>query len=298
MSEDNHAASDITTVCAFCGIAEIDDVKLKDCDGCDLVRYCGDECQKNHESEHEEECKKRAAELRDELLFRQPESTHHGDCPICCLPMPLDISKSCFYECCSKSICEGCYHSNQIRELDMKPAQTCPFCRELTPFTDEEGEKRNMQRVKANDPVAIRREGVKWHKKEEYIRAFDYFAKAAALGDVESHLKLACMYQLGRGVEEDEGKTMYHLEKAAIGGHPEARYKLGAHEWINDNYDRAAKHFVIAATLGDDDAIKTLMEVFKSGFVEKDDLAAALRAHQTAGNATKSPQREAAERIW
>lgn len=60
--------------CASCGIAEIDDVKLMDCDDCDLVRYCSDECQRDQKSEHEEECKKRAAELRDELSFKQPEA--------------------------------------------------------------------------------------------------------------------------------------------------------------------------------------------------------------------------------
>ena len=76
MSADDHRASDMTTVCASCGIAEIDDVKLKECDDCDLARYCGDECQKNHETEHKEECKKRAAELRDELLFKQPTRRH------------------------------------------------------------------------------------------------------------------------------------------------------------------------------------------------------------------------------
>eukprot|EP00984_Skeletonema_dohrnii_P035791 scaffold35973_cov122-Skeletonema_dohrnii-CCMP3373.AAC.2 len=33
--------------------------------------------------QHKKECKKRAAEFRDELLFKQPESCHEGDCPIC-----------------------------------------------------------------------------------------------------------------------------------------------------------------------------------------------------------------------
>ena len=31
--------------CASCGIAEVDDIKLKDCSACDLVRYCSDDCQ-------------------------------------------------------------------------------------------------------------------------------------------------------------------------------------------------------------------------------------------------------------
>ena len=55
------------------------------------------------------------------------------------------------------------------------------------------------------------------------------------------------------------------------------------------------KHFTIAANLGHDESIKALMDNFKDGFVSKDDLAAALRAHQAAADATKSPQREAAE---
>jgi hypothetical protein len=38
-------------------------------------------------------CKKRAAELRDEILFKQPENTHLGDCPICFLPLSLDLEK-------------------------------------------------------------------------------------------------------------------------------------------------------------------------------------------------------------
>ena len=49
----------VDTSCASCGIAENDDVKLKECDGCDLVRYCSDECQRDHKSEHEEDCKER-----------------------------------------------------------------------------------------------------------------------------------------------------------------------------------------------------------------------------------------------
>ena len=34
----------------------------------------------------------------------------------------------------------------------------------------------------------------------------------------------------GEGVEKDEGKAIYHLEEAAMGGHPRARYDLGLGE--------------------------------------------------------------------
>ncbi len=45
------------------------------------------------------------------------------------------------------------------------------------------------------------------------------------------------------------------------------------------------------------DALKKLFKV-KEGLVSKEEFAAALRAHQAAVDATKSPQREEAEERW
>ena len=45
-------------VCANCGAAEVDDIKLEECDGCDLVKYCSDKCREEHREKHGEECKK------------------------------------------------------------------------------------------------------------------------------------------------------------------------------------------------------------------------------------------------
>mmetsp|Transcript_15594 Transcript_15594/g.22174 ORF Transcript_15594/g.22174 Transcript_15594/m.22174 type:complete len:137 (+) Transcript_15594:168-578(+) len=118
-------------VCATCGIAEVDDIKLKECIHCDLVKYCSDECHQLHKSNHEEACKKRMAELRDELLFKQPESSHLGDCSICFLPLSLSESKCTLVTCCSNLICNGCRYANQIREVKMRLENICPFCREL-----------------------------------------------------------------------------------------------------------------------------------------------------------------------
>ena len=294
MSEDNEEVDD-TCCCASCGIAEIDDVKLKDCDDCDLVKYCSDECMGDHKSDHEEECKKREAELRDEILFKQPDSTHKGDCPICCLPIPPGEKKSVIHSCCSKYICNGCALANARREMELRLTHSCPFCREPTYITDEENDKQILKRVEANDPFAMRIEGWKQYKKGDYRKAFEYLSKAADLGNAEAHNNLSIMYHEGGGVEKDEGKYIHHIEEAAIGGHPVARYMLGLTEMDNGNDERAVKHWVIAATQGEDDAIKDLMDMFRSGDVSKEILTAALRAYQTAVNATKSPQRQAAE---
>ena len=103
-----------TLCCASCGIAENDDVKLKNCAACYLVRYCSVNCQKNHRPKHKRDCKKCAAELRDELFFKQPESSCLGDCPICLIPLSLDQTKSVMTGCCSKQICRGCSSANAL----------------------------------------------------------------------------------------------------------------------------------------------------------------------------------------
>src|SRR6056300_567262 len=94
-------------VCANCGISEVDEIKLEDCDGCDLVKYCSDKCKEEHREQHEEECKERAKKLHDDDLFTQPDSTHLGECPLCFLPMPIDPNKCRYKSCCSNFICMG-----------------------------------------------------------------------------------------------------------------------------------------------------------------------------------------------
>ena len=178
----------------------------------------------------------------------------------------------------------------------MRLQPSCPFCR-ATHETEEERSENWRKRIEANDPVAMYQEGADHRKKGNYSRAFEYWTKAAELGDSEAHNCLSIMYRLGHGVEKDSRKEIYHMEEAAISGHPSARRNLGCEEMSNGNIDRAVKHWVIAATQGEDKAIKALMEAFKMGYLSKDDLAAALRAHKAAVEATKSPQREAAEKF-
>jgi hypothetical protein len=128
----------------------VGDVSLKVCKACMGVKYCNAACQKNHWPTHKKECKLRAAEIRDEALFKDPPAKE--DCPICFLPMPSRLS-SCaslppatissvpiydyaganeellqkgikeYYACCGKYICKGCEYSF-LRSGNMK----CPFC--------------------------------------------------------------------------------------------------------------------------------------------------------------------------
>eukprot|EP00986_Skeletonema_menzelii_P010708 scaffold5342_cov83-Skeletonema_menzelii.AAC.2 len=287
--------------CACCGKSQGDDHPLFNCTACYLVRYCGVECQKKHWKKHKRECKKRAAELRDEMLFKQPESTHLGDCPICMVPLPLHPKQCMTYACCSKFVCNGCIYDMEENAQKRK----CPFCREALNDKDD-GTKgineQRMKRVEANDPVALIYEGSLQLNKGNYTEAFGYYTKVAerdGLGAAEAHYRLSNMYRKGHGVEKDEQKmNIHHLEFAAIGGHAFARSSLGAHEWKNGNKERAVKHWIIAATQGDDRSMEALSLAHKGGIVEEDVLSAVQRAHKAAVDETKTPGRNAAVKYF
>jgi hypothetical protein len=296
--EEKEAADTMMSCCASCGKAEVDNIKLKICTACKLVKYCSVECQKNHRPKHKKACKKRMAEIRDDNLFRQPEESHLGECPICCLPLPIDVKKSTINSCCCKRLCDGCVYANEKREMEQGLEESCPFCREPPPKTPEEGYKNVMERAKANDPNALFYVGKKCDDEGDYEGAVKYYTKAAELGDMCAHYNLSCSYREGEGVEKEMKKEIYHMEEAAIGGHPAARYNLGCYEGNAGRHDIAMRHFIIAAKLGYYDALEEVKKGFTKGFVSKEDYASALRGHQAAVDGTKSSQREEAEKGW
>jgi len=302
MSADSEAVDD---VCASCGITGGDDIKLMKCTACKLVRYCSIDCQKSHRSQHKRACKQKAAQLRDEMImFKQPASSHLGDCPICFLPMPLDKQKGAILPCCSKTICGGCMYASYLQQREDVSGPKCFFCRHPLQLDakdkqtlDRDEDLDRLKRIEAGDPVAMREMGNGFVMKGNHTRALEYWTKAAGLGDIEAHYQLSIMYGQGRGVDKDKKKEMYHLEEAAIGGDYSARLDLGKEEWINGRFERAMKHTIIAANLGYDKSMKYLRIGYEQGILSKEDFAAALRGYQVALDAMKSPQREAAEEL-
>jgi TPR repeat protein len=175
-----------------------------------------------------------------------------------------------------------CFYNTAEQGLE----ERCPFCRHPIQKSKAAEFGLLMKRVEKNDPSALLYMG----------KAFEYWTKAAALGNAQAHHYLATMYTWGDGVEKDKKKEVYHLEQAAIGGHPIARNKLGYSEWENGRYERAVKHFIIASNLEHHESLRALMKLYALGKASKDDYAKALRAYQAAVEATKSPQRKEAER--
>jgi hypothetical protein len=288
------AEKEVEVCCANCGIAQVDDIKLKICGDCQSVSYCSDICRENHREQHEEECKKRKAEIHDKELFEQPEETCFGECPLCFLPMPLDHEKSIFYSCCCRLVCKGC----EIANLISGGGGRCPFCREPAVKGNGENDKRVMERVKVNDPNALSKMGLRRIQEGDYETSIEYYTKAAELGAPIAHFQLGCLYYSAEGVEKDEEKGIYHWERAAIGGHHSARHNLACVEEKNGNIERAVKHLIIAANLGCEDSMKDLWQHFSAGNITKEELESTLRTHKAAIDATKSDQRDAAETYY
>mmetsp|Transcript_2859 Transcript_2859/g.4194 ORF Transcript_2859/g.4194 Transcript_2859/m.4194 type:complete len:136 (+) Transcript_2859:115-522(+) len=127
---------------------------------------------------------------------------------------------------CSKMICDGCAYANYLRQLRQRLPSVCPFCRHPVRATDED-HKNNLKRAAANDPAALHNIGSKHHDEGDYEVAFEYWKKSAEFGNVMAHYKLSALYREGEGVEKDTKKELFHLEEAAIAGHPRARFRLG-----------------------------------------------------------------------
>ena len=208
--------------CADCGSEAGGGVSLKMCKSCMVSKYCNANCQKNHWPKHKNICKKRAAELRDEALFKDPPEKE--DCPICFLPMPslliacmtlppatlssvpiydfalaneesANIGTEIYYSCCGKSVCGGCMHSF----MQSGNNGTCPFCKsDRIGKTEEERVKEFMKRVEVNYADAMCVLGSNYYHgklglQQDLAKGVELWTQAAKLDSSRSHFFLGMM---------------------------------------------------------------------------------------------------------
>jgi TPR repeat protein len=309
----------MTTCCADCGKEEGEGgaVSLKICKACMLVKYCNAECQLNHWPKHKTVCKLRAAELRDEALFKDPAPKE--DCPICFLPMPK-LLLSCvslpdatitsvpihdfveaneglkkedmelYYPCCGKSICKGCMHSFNQSGNNSK----CPFYNADRYKTAEEHVEEIRKRVEANDPNSMCLLACIYHMglhgiQQDNAKAKELYARSADLGHSEAHCQLGSIYRERGNLK----KAKFHYEAAVMAGFEEARFLVGGLEAKSGNIERAIKHLTIGAAAGDYDAMQTLKTFFERGFVSRESIDSTLAAYNNSCAEFRSEARDA-----
>jgi len=284
------------SVCSNCGK---EGNNLKACTACKLVKYCNRECQIAHRPQHKKECKKRAAELHDIDLFKEPPS-QYDDCPICFIRMPTMQTGYRYQSCCGKLICSGCIYAPLFDNLGNKiDNEKCPFCRTPTPTSDEESLKRERTRVEAGDFIAIGKLGSYYADglygyPQDYTKALELWRRSGELGYSAAYCKIGYSYDLGIGVEVDKKKAKHYYELAAMEGDVQARYNLGNNEGKAGNTDRALKHFMIAASGGADKFLKKIKQLYIIGHATKDDYTKTLHLYQTYLGEIKSKQRDEA----
>ena len=276
--------------CAACGKGGDG---LKKCTACELVRYCGVDCQRAHRPTHKKECRRRAAEMHDEELFKQPPSRE--ECPICFLELPIETCLQMYKSCCGKILCYGCALASG-EESDDNP---CPFCRKPLSRTYEEAKKRLDERSELNDPTAIFMLGINYFKgdagfEQDIGKALELLHRAAELGSIGAHGMVGELYCDGDVVQANCKKAEYHLEIAAMAWHLGARYDLGVMEGKRGNHHRSMKHFMISASAGCDDSLKMVQSGYRLGFVTKYDFEKTLRAHKKSRDELKSEWRNKA----
>ena len=230
------------------------------------------------------------------------------ECPVCLVPLLLDIGKSTFWACCGKKVCNACCDehrralqvTNRKRGKKKQPPleKTCAFCRGLIHDNDAELMRRYEKRVKKGDTYAMVYLGVTYMFGKNGVRkneakAFELFNRAADLGFADA------FGQLGFGTVNEElgstqnrAKAKEYFEDGARKGDVLSRAALA---WILDDegkHDLAIKHWHLASAAGDDDSVTHLLKCFTKGKLSKPDLERALRAHKAASDEMNSEERE------
>ena len=293
-----------TNTCANCGNGEESAGDLKSCTACKLVKYCNRDCQIAHRPQHKKLCKKRAAELHDEQLFKDPPPRE--ECPICMMPLPAEAGVAgviLFKVCCGKTICMGCIHAMAMEEVrkgkKMGEIVICAFCRTPQESSNEEGIER-VKRLMENGNADAFNIMAKYYVNGEYgmpqdrPKANALYLKAGELGCANAYSSSGYNYSVGRGVEIDTKKAKHYYELGAMKGDVNARYNLGLMEGKAGNHQRAYKHMIIAARAGYNKSLDIVKKGFNNGHVTKDEYAGTLRAYHECQSEMKSEARDKA----
>ena len=291
--DDNENTS--ITMCANCGKGEEDEGNsLKFCGACKLVKYCSRQCQATHRPQHKKECKQRAAEIYDEKLFQDPPPPE--ECPICMLPLPLEVDEIQFQFCCGKIICHGCIHAMR----DSAGTDVCAFCRTPPTSTDEEDINRIKKLMDKGNAEAFFMCGTHYARGshgmiQNWAKAHELWLQAGKRGCTGGYYNLGISYENGWGVEIDMKKAKHYYELAVMSGHTKARHNLGCLEGKAGNEYQAYRHMILAAKAGLDESLDFVRQGFVHGEITKDEHANTLRLYRERQEAIRSDAREIAK---
>ena len=203
-------------LCSACG-KESD--ALKKCNGCRCVWYCNKKCRNKHLKEHKHECRpikkeldKRGGKLdvgTEVDIGPLGELPQREECPICMLALPIYIKLHNYFACCGKTVCGGCLFQHQVRN-----GQTCAFCREPIPKTEEEELAQLRKRVELKDPEAFCNLGIYYGRgflglSVDHAKCLELLRQSADLGYPPAHYQLGIFSHTGEmGLEQSKKEEL------------------------------------------------------------------------------------------
>ena len=114
-----------------------------------------------------------------------------------------------------------------------------------------------------------------WGVEQDYKKAFEYYSKAAEMGNPMSFYSLGILYYEGLGTEQDYGKCFENWMRSAELGYAPAYEAVG--ELYRDglsveqNYEKAADWFHTAVEMGEtDEARVNYDKLIEEGKIPKD----------------------------
>ena len=239
------------------------------------------------------------AETADIDIFAPlPESE---ECPICLLPLPLDLNETSFNPCCGKTICFGCIYKNMLREKtngDPSKIGLCAFCRQPI-IHDKNYIKRIRKLMKNNNPESYLHMAERYRSGKGVLqsdtKSVEMYIRAAELGNANAFGYIGDDYRKGVVVEQSASKSLEFFELSAKKGSIQARRELARFHGVNGDMQVCMKHLKVIASAGDQDAMGDLMRAYKEKLIAKEELTHTLRACQASQNEMKSEDRDEAK---
>ena len=186
-----------------------------------------------------------------------------------------------------------------MSETGGKNMKLCPFCKAPPANSDAEEVKRIKKLMEKGNAYAyytlagFYAQGI-LGMSQDRAKANKLSLKACELGCAESYFNLGINYDNGIDVEIDKKKARHSYELAAMGGSVNARHNLGFIEGKAGKYDRAFKHYIIAARAGSKRSLDTVKQGYMRGYVTKEEYANTLREYQKSLDEMTSDARDKA----
>jgi TPR repeat protein len=221
------------------------------------------------------------------------------ECSICMQVLPSNENLQAYAACCGKTLCCGCNFQHQMKSKKRATErQTCAFCREPMPRSDEEILVRLRKRADQMDRNALCNLAMKYGRGMNGVsvnraKCIELLRQSAGLGYYPAQYNLGAFHKRGEmGLHQDDEEALKYFTEAAEGGDVESQYTLGCTAYENSDHVAAMRHWRLSASGGLRPSMNNLIVYFQDGLLRHGDLAETLQEMYRSRAEMKSEARD------